>query len=223
MVDKFGEFDYFVYIYKMIGIYKIINPKGKIYVGQSVNIKKRFAAYKSKGSKLQVKLFNSFTKYGVENHRFEILEECEESKLNERERYYQNLYKVLGKNGLNLRLTKSSDKSGLMSLETRVKMSKAQLQAFPLERRLLCAERAKGNKNMKGKVHSKQSRVRMSIKKNLVKRKVVQLTLDNQIVEIFDSTKAVELKGFINSNVVQCCKGTRPTHHGFKWKYYGSK
>lgn len=106
----------------MIGIYKIISPSGKIYIGQSTNINKRFQHYKYLDCKEQTKLYRSFLKYGYINHIFEIIEECDISLLNERERYYQELYNVLNK-GLNCKLTETNDKSGRASIETRLKMS----------------------------------------------------------------------------------------------------
>jgi group I intron endonuclease len=109
----------------MIGIYKITSPSRKVYIGQSVNIEKRFKQYKSiYNSRLQIALNNSFKKYGVENHTFEILEECSIELLNERERYYQDFFNVL-KNGLNSKLTTSKDKTGKLSNETIKKMSKS--------------------------------------------------------------------------------------------------
>jgi len=106
------------------GIYKITSPSNKIYIGQSININKRFNDYKKVNCKTQIKLYRSFKKYNIENHIFEIIEECLESELNTRERYYQDYYNVIGKNGLNCRLTKSNDKSGKFSIESRLKMSK---------------------------------------------------------------------------------------------------
>lgn len=92
----------------MIGIYKITNPKNKVYVGQSRNIEKRFKRYKYLTcTTKQKRLFNSFSKYGIDNHKFEIIEECLFEQLNIRERYYQDLYDVLNK-GLNLVLTETS-------------------------------------------------------------------------------------------------------------------
>ena len=123
----------------MSGIYKITNPKGKIYIGQSVNPTLRLSHYKRFDCKEQPKIYNSLKKYGVENHVFEILCYCDTSELNEKERYYQELYNVL-ENGLNCRLTNSNDKSGFLSLETRQKMSLSQ----------------------KGKKFSKESIVKMS-------------------------------------------------------------
>lgn len=107
----------------MIGIYKITSPSNKVYIGQSINIDKRFRSYKNLlHCKNQIKLYNSFLKYGVNNHTFEVVEECSVELLNERERYYQDFYNVLNC-GLNCLLTKTSDRSGKMSIESRLKMS----------------------------------------------------------------------------------------------------
>ena len=57
-------------------IYKITSPKNKVYVGSTINIKKRFNSYRNLKCKTQVRLYRSFIKYGVENHKFEIITEC---------------------------------------------------------------------------------------------------------------------------------------------------
>jgi group I intron endonuclease len=69
----------------MIGIYKITSPTNKTYVGQSINIEKRFKQYERLDCKKQPKLYNSFSKHGVKNHIFEILEECSLDELNTKE------------------------------------------------------------------------------------------------------------------------------------------
>jgi group I intron endonuclease len=76
----------------MIGIYKITNPKGKIYIGQSIQIEKRWERYKYNNSNKQTKLYNSFKKYGYENHTFEVLEKCNLEQLNEKETYWKQFY-----------------------------------------------------------------------------------------------------------------------------------
>jgi group I intron endonuclease len=106
------------------GIYKITNPKGRVYIGQSINLDKRLIDYKrylKTGS--QIKLKNSIIKYGVKNHIFEILEICPILLLNERERHWQEYYDVLSVKGLNCKYTKTLDKSGKLSQETRDKIS----------------------------------------------------------------------------------------------------
>jgi group I intron endonuclease len=104
----------------MIGIYKITSPTNKIYIGQSVDIKRRKTEYTNycHSGKLQ----NSIKKHGFENHTFEILEECSIELLNETERFWQDFYDVLGPNGLNSVLTKTSDKKMIHSEETKQKL-----------------------------------------------------------------------------------------------------
>jgi len=108
----------------MIGIYKITNPKGRVYIGQSINVERRKYSYQSCNCKKQIRLYNSILKYGWINHKFEILCECEISELNEKERYYQDLYLTIGANGLNCVLTKTDDRSGYFSGETKLKVKK---------------------------------------------------------------------------------------------------
>ena len=137
----------------MIGIYKITSPSKKVYIGQSINIEYRIESYKKLiRCKNQPKLYNSLKKYGVEKHVFEVLCECEMEELNDKERYYQDLYSAIGESGLNCLLTKSTDRSGKMSIESRLKMSEKLIgntKALGLKRsdkqRKLISDRMKGN------------------------------------------------------------------------------
>lgn len=73
------------------GIYKITNPKGRIYIGQSKNIDERITRYKKlQCCKHQLFLYRSFLKYGVNNHSFEIILRGDFSKtqLNQLEKEY---------------------------------------------------------------------------------------------------------------------------------------
>jgi group I intron endonuclease len=108
----------------MIGIYKITNPIGKIYIGQSTDIYKRIRSYRYSSTSKQIKLHRSIVKYGLDNHIFEVIEECSIEELNNRERYWQEHYHVIGENGLNCNLQKSTDKSGKLSEETIEKIRK---------------------------------------------------------------------------------------------------
>lgn len=107
----------------MIGIYKITNPKGRVYIGQSTNLISRKSDYSSGRCKGQLRLYRSIRKYGFSSHIFEIIEECEVNLLNDRERYWQDFYEVLGDNGLNLKLTTTTTKSGAHSQETKQRIS----------------------------------------------------------------------------------------------------
>jgi group I intron endonuclease len=109
------------------GIYCLIRAVGnKIYVGQAIDLDKRKGMYLRKNCKGQVKLYNSILKYGIEAHEFKILELCNVEQLNERERYYQELYDVTGVQGLNCVLVNANEKRKEYSIEVREKMSKSQ-------------------------------------------------------------------------------------------------
>lgn len=74
-----------------IGIYKITNlVNGKIYIGQSLNIEKRFITHKvpSRRLKLETVLYKAFNKYGLENFSFDIIEICDKNQLDTFEKYY---------------------------------------------------------------------------------------------------------------------------------------
>lgn len=147
---------------KICGIYKIINPKGKIYIGQSTNINKRKHIYKTVKCKGQIKIYNSILKYGWENHQFDTIEECLVEQLNERERYWQDYYNVL-KGGLNCKLTKTEDRSGITPQEIRDKIGKANTGKTHSDlTKYKMSESAKGNKKCLGRIWSNESKDKIS-------------------------------------------------------------
>jgi group I intron endonuclease len=87
-----------------VGIYKITSPSGKIYIGQSVDIKKRFQNYLKYNCKKQLKLLASLKKYGSENHTFEILELCPVEEIHTKEKFYVDKFETFNTlHGLNIR------------------------------------------------------------------------------------------------------------------------
>ena len=80
------------------GIYKITNLNtSECYIGQSVNIRQRWIDHCKAGigaveSSVSNKLYAAMKQDGIENFAFELLEECDKDQLNEKERYYINLY-----------------------------------------------------------------------------------------------------------------------------------
>jgi group I intron endonuclease len=110
----------------MIGIYKITNPIGNIYVGQTKNFLQRLEDHKSRKNKKANRLNESIIKYGLKNHTITFIEECLEEDLNCRERYWQDFYDVLGENGLNSILTKCGELKGLFLESLKQDMSDRQ-------------------------------------------------------------------------------------------------
>lgn len=84
----------------MIGIYKITNQvNGKVYIGQSVHIKARWQQHilNARNNKENTLLYNAMRKHGIENFSFEVIEECDKEKLNEREVYWISYYDSFNK------------------------------------------------------------------------------------------------------------------------------
>ena len=76
----------------IIGIYKITSPSGKVYIGQSINVKKRWKNYEwLHNSVCGPYLLRSLKKYSPQNHKFEVIEECSISQLNERETCWKQI------------------------------------------------------------------------------------------------------------------------------------
>lgn len=79
----------------MVGIYAIQNLKnGKLYIGQSVDIHRRWRQEKQ-CKRINQHLKRSFIKYGINNFIFYILELCSRENLNDREKFYIKLYRTL--------------------------------------------------------------------------------------------------------------------------------
>lgn len=82
----------------MIGIYKIQNLiNGKCYIGQSIDIEKRWkveknSAFNENSKSYSYPISKAFRKYGIENFDFQVLEICNKESLNEKEKYWIQYY-----------------------------------------------------------------------------------------------------------------------------------
>ena len=79
------------------GIYKITNIKTKeCYIGQAIHIKERWAEHAKCGLGIDTpagnKLYKAIQEFGLWNFSFEVLEVCPQNQLNEKEKYYIDLY-----------------------------------------------------------------------------------------------------------------------------------
>ena len=86
----------------MIGIYKITNTvTGQFYIGKSVDIKRRWTEHKTPKASGNDSLHSDMRKYGIDNFKFEVIEECDKEKLLERELHYiktlKPFYNTVGK------------------------------------------------------------------------------------------------------------------------------
>lgn len=142
------------------GVYKVTNPEGKVYIGQSCDIYRRFREYRGLRCKGQVKLFYSLTKYGSDAHEYLILEEVDTASsqdfLDQLEIKYWNLYRELEVDLLNLR---EPGKGGRHSEETRLKISRSSLGKVQSE-----DHRRKNSEGHKGKKQTPESNLKRSLK-----------------------------------------------------------
>lgn len=174
----------------IIGIYKITSPSGKIYIGQSINVEKRWGKYQKylESIKNQTKLYNSLKKYGPENHTFEVIEECSENILLEKETYWKIFYKVLeipslccridGKGGRNSKETNKkigdSHRGKKYSDESKLKISNAKKGiVFTDEHKRKISEAKKGKTHLSNKAKIKIGKANKGkIRTSLTKEKI---------------------------------------------------
>lgn len=110
----------------IVGIYKIVSPTGRVYIGQSWEIGNRWRQHKGMRSKGCQLLNRSFCKYGAEAHEFSVIHklphDVSQNVLNEYEIFYIKIYR-----DANIKLMNLSD-GGLNcvpSEETRRKISQS--------------------------------------------------------------------------------------------------
>lgn len=155
-----------------IGIYKIEDLFGRIYVGGSINLKYRkwahFGSLKS-NRHINKKLQKEFNENGIDFFRFVILEFCEKELLLEREQFYidtlnpyYNICRFAGttkgnSGGMKGRVMSDehkkkisdSNKGRIVSEESKIKMK-------------ISAKNRKNNQPMLGKKHSEESKKKIS-------------------------------------------------------------
>lgn len=172
----------------MIGIYSIKSPSGKLYIGQSIDIERRFKNYMNLNNcKGQTKLYNSLVKYGSINHTFSIIELCDESQLIELETYWKKYYSVLDSPSL---CCKIDGKGGRLSEETKSKIGKSNSKPKPLNFPKGSNHKLTGTKHTEG--------TKQKISKSNQGRKLSDTTKN----KIGDSNKGKngKPKGFITSD-----------------------
>lgn len=82
----------------MLGIYKITNKQnGKVYIGQAIDLERRIREHRQARKQT---IDNYINVLGVDNFDFEIIEECREEELDEKEQYYIQFYDSVN-NGYN--------------------------------------------------------------------------------------------------------------------------
>lgn len=82
---------------KVCGIYKITNTETQeCYIGQAIDCRKRWLDHCKYGLGIDTpaknKLYKAMQQYGLDKFTFELLEECDQTELNDREKYYIDMF-----------------------------------------------------------------------------------------------------------------------------------
>lgn len=129
-------------------IYKITNPKGRIYIGKTNNFRKRMGDYKNINCGNQKLLVKSLIKYGFDSHKVEVLEDFSgtNSYCNGKEIFWiktnmSNIYVYPERNGLNLTNGGCGRLGCKHSEETKEKLSKyVKANPVPYKPRIITKE-----------------------------------------------------------------------------------
>lgn len=212
----------------IIGIYSITNTiNGKKYIGHSTNIKQRWNYHKTylkNNEHDNQHLQDDYNKFGASAFEYELVEECEESKLDEREVYWISVYDSKN-NGYNMTI----GGKGLLNPTDDVKEKIS--NGLKGERNgmynvHLCGE-LNGNY---GKHHSESAKAKMSEKAKLRtseksgRHRPVQASTGEIFYVMLDAIKWANLKD--GSSIGKCCKGVAKTagchpvtKEKLSWKY----
>ena len=195
-------------------IYKLVSPSGKCYIGQTVNLRRRFSEYKTfYHCQNQKKLFNALKKYGWESFKEEILEIIEEesllllkNSLNLKEIHYIELYSSIDC-GYNICRGGNQHRLGIKETEEQKQKKR---NSWTEEKRKRQSERFKGKNNPRYGVSTK-----------VYSKKINQYDKSGKYIETWESAAYVEKTlGFKGSNIGKVCLGKCLTAYGFIWKFY---
>ena len=223
---------------KILGVYKITSPTGKVYIGQSINILKRWREHKNYTG-VGPKLKHSYEKHGFQNHIKEIIEECPLKQLDERETYWKQYYlnqengdynKVLFNNLYDIGKSGPWNEEQIQNhrniFQDRIitwKVGRKKGWKMSEEQKILRSiPKSEETKQNMRKPKSEQGKLNMRVPKPNLQKSITQYDLKGNYIKDWNSVTEVyiSLSKPINSSGITCClKGKQKTAFGFIWKY----
>lgn len=204
----------------MTGIYKLVNKvNNKTYIGKSKNLKDIWESYNGLLENEKVKLTEEMRKCGSKNFEFSVLEECEESKLEERKIYYINFYK----NNAELKLAKKKAVKEMSLVSSSLKSNQKNKPKRKMN---------KGLKTHIEKMHNDpEYRAQMVEKYKNNRPNAIAINMLDKVSGAVVRTfpKIMDGAAWIRQNtdyikadyatINKICKGQGKTAYGFKWEY----
>jgi group I intron endonuclease len=209
-------------------IYALTDPNNNAirYIGKTVNIKQRLAQHLKDNSKSYKASWLKSLKDNNQICNIEIIDIVDKDGWEFWEIYWIEQYKIWGCELTNL--TKGGiGHKGYKKTELQKKNLSDKLK----NRTLSIESRKKISIARKGIVFSKKhlenlSKSHKGLKYNSenygkhVQRKIIQFSIDNKIIKIWNSIKEASIYYNVNqSSISHCCAGRKKTIKGFIWKY----
>lgn len=231
-----------------IGIYKITNLiTNKSYIGLSKHIEQRWQEHKNgKGNKL---LYQDFIIYGINNFSFEIIEECPQEQLRQKEEYWINFYNTY-KDGYN------QNPGGAVAIQA-VEKTRKIVYCYDLQGNFIkkynsvseaeqetkvpnsnISKAARGERAKAGNylwsyenkpfLPSYKRTCNFSQRINYNQKKVCQYDKNFNLLNIYNSIKEAALITGANATCIgEICKtegkGKRKTSGGYIWRFYNEE
>lgn len=220
------------------GIYCITNKiNNKQYIGQSIDIKKRFREHCFSARHLENKDHNmpihlAMAKYGIDNFRIDILELCNLNELDEKEIYWIEK-KQSYINGYNATIGGQKNHQHLGTPIEMYDLDGKYIKEYPnitiaandigVSRNTLYGILFGNRLSAKGfqfKIKSSNKQITKYKNRQGGSIPIYQLDLNNTFIKKWDSTaQAARELNFDASTITKCCKGKLQTHHGYRWRY----
>lgn len=226
-------------------IYKYTNKiNGKSYIGQTVNIYLRRMQHENPTGQDKTHQYNSefhkdIRKYGIENFVFEILEECQQQELNNKEIYYINKYHS-NINGYNKTAGGGGgwrDGKHVYQVEVGSGDIIAEYKSIRLAARNTCVNAGDIKRVCVDKARTSGGFIWCFVedydrdkfigtvqcpRRPYVKNKpVYKIDIEtNKIIKEYSSIhEAADKEGIDRANIYRCCQGKQKQSAGYVWKY----
>lgn len=207
----------------MAYIYKITNTvNSKVYVGQTHNaLNERWRAHKYYSKFSTAPLYRAMRKHGIDKFHIEIIEECKQSELNDREIYWIKQYNSYGNTGYN---ATRGGKGHWKYEEDYVRAlwdAGSNLTKIHKETKICKNTIKKILGDYKPYIEQKEERYRIaSSDKTYESKPVKQYSMDGEYLETYKSiSEASRITGIDKSTIMRVCKRRSVYAGNYQWRY----